>query len=78
MIDYHRLITPGIEYTDASITDTYATSKHGSFWGKNLKVQDNVTIIFVKAESVSQVVIETGGHGAADHIIGDATLLGVP
>ena len=69
-----QVTTTIIEYTGASIADTYSTSNHGSFWGKNLKVQDNVTIIFVKPESVSQVVIETGGHGAAHDTIGEATL----
>lgn len=63
------------KYYGIGIMETYRNlDKHGTFWGIDLKLLDNVTIIFSEPINISKVVIETGGKKAPEDIIGGAIL----
>ena len=66
-------------YGPAGIMETYRkTDKHGCFWGKDVKLEDSISVIFEKPMIISKVVIETGGNQAPEDIIGEAILFRSP
>ena len=62
------------QYGKVDIIETYAKNGKAAFWGKDIKLNDHVTIAFVKPEDISQIIIETGGADAPDDFIGGANL----
>lgn len=58
----------------SKIKSTYDTIYHGTFWGKNVKKDDNIIVHFANTTRVTKLVVESGGANAPEDYFGGAKI----